>query len=242
MTPFAIGKAPAASAAELFDAPGESPNCPYQAILCQLSQLIDRRLPDAARTEAAQTILQCVESLAFRDELTGLLNRAGFLRASRQLMSSARALSHTVALFFIDVDGLKLANDVHGHGAGDLLLRATGSVLREAFRETDIVARIGGDEFVALIVTDPSCPVEGFAARLRKALYDGNAGARAGSLSLSIGIAQCPAIEEPTLEDLMARADKAMYAVKRRRGAREGQAARSSNAPRVFAPRAAATL
>ncbi|HET9769589.1 MAG TPA: GGDEF domain-containing protein, partial [Acidimicrobiia bacterium] len=85
--------------------------------------------------------------LALRDDLTGLANRRAFVTVGEQLLRVAERSGETVLLVYADLDGMKVINDLHGHAAGDEALQAAARLLRETFREADLVARVGGDEF-----------------------------------------------------------------------------------------------
>jgi diguanylate cyclase (GGDEF)-like protein len=120
----------------------------------------------------------------------------------------ARRYSESLVLAFLDVDHLKRVNDTEGHAAGDELLRAVGAALLQHLRSYDVVVRYGGDEFVCAL---PGLPVAETTRRLRAVgatLTDAVPGA-----SVSFGMAElCP---DDTLDDVIARADRAMYAGRR---------------------------
>lgn len=156
-----------------------------------------------------------LRELALVDELTGLHNRRGFRMLAEKQLQIARRTDRPDLLLFIDLDGLKLINDELGHEAGDAALRRTAEVLHAAFRTSDIIARIGGDEFLVL------CPNSGpeVAATLLEGLDqrvgDANAGAAAPwRLSLSAGCAPFDPRTPATLDELIRAADAAMYAAK----------------------------
>jgi diguanylate cyclase (GGDEF)-like protein len=139
---------------------------------------------------------------AASDPLTGLGHHATFHEA----LAAARASDTKVAVLLIDVDGFKAINDSKGHQAGDRVLREISAVLTGALRRGDELFRIGGDEFAALIsVTSPDEAMEA-----GRRLCD--AAATAGSVTVSIGIALPVAGEADT--SVLARADRALYAVK----------------------------
>jgi diguanylate cyclase (GGDEF)-like protein len=164
------------------------------------------RLRSHRRLEEARLALR---RAAVVDELTGLFNRRGFLEVGEQLLGAGGE----VVLLFLDVDGLKAVNDSRGHGAGDARLRAVADVLVSTFRRDDVLGRLGGDEF-AVLLSDPAeadslvPPLE----RLQDALA-----ARTDGPSLSVGLAVASPGE--SLEQLLSRGDKDMYAGRSRRAA-----------------------
>lgn len=180
------------------------------------AQLIARTIRHAC--ERHRMIVE-MRSLSLTDELTGLYNRRGFVTiAGTQLKLAARA-GLDVAVTFIDLDGMKRINDSYGHGVGDQVLVATAKLLRSTYRGSDIVARIGGDEFVALAVGIDPGTISHLLDRLTKNLDACNAGA-APALSLSLGTAYRAATATSlSIDDLMAEADQAMYAQKKTRRA-----------------------
>src|SRR5256885_1766435 len=89
--------------------------------------------------------------LAWYDDLTGLANRRAFVTVGEQLLRLAHRAGETVLVVYADLDGMKAINDCHGHAAGDEALRRAAGLLRDTFREADLVARIGGDEFCVLL-------------------------------------------------------------------------------------------
>ena len=115
------------------------------------------------------TRVRQLELLAFTDPLTGLLNRRGFDYAVAREEARARRFGCLVALALIDVHGLKTINDRHGHIAGDTVLRTVGTALATSARGSDIVARFGGDEFVALLLGTDLAGVRVFLQRARLA-------------------------------------------------------------------------
>ncbi|MNB93875.1 putative diguanylate cyclase AdrA [compost metagenome] len=168
-----------------------------------------------------------VRRLSLTDELTGLHNRRSFFLLADQLMRSARRNDQFCLLFFIDLDGLKKLNDVHGHEAGDLAIIAAAQVLTAAFRQSDVVARIGGDEFVVLAV-DAGEPSDALSARVQALVDEFNGSERCRyPIGLSIGAAGCSPKELKPLGELLACADASMYANK--------QSRRQQNAKRVQA-------
>lgn len=109
--------------------------------------------------------------MSFHDSLTGLFNRAYF---EQEMIRLGSGRYEPIGVISFDVDGLKLVNDALGHGAGDCLLITTARVIRNCFRENDVVARIGGDEFAVLLPSSPPDVVERAAQRMRDAVEEHN--------------------------------------------------------------------
>ncbi len=158
-----------------------------------------------------------LESLALMDVLTGLYNRRGFVTIAEEQMKLARRMGHSVALAFVDLDGMKGINDNLGHEAGDQALVATASILKSTFRASDVIARLGGDEFIILAIGADKGATDRLLKRLQKVLihYNGRASSSL-PLSLSVGFAYYnPTTSAPTsIEQLITRADQEMYADK----------------------------
>jgi diguanylate cyclase (GGDEF)-like protein len=150
------------------------------------------------------------------DDLTGLANRRGFFAlGEHELLVAARTRS-SVALLFIDVDGLKRVNDELGHVVGDLLLSETADVIRETIRASDLAGRLGGDEFCVLLMGDPALEPERVVERMHDTLAAHNARpGRAFHVSVSMGMASLPPGRSVTLEELLDAADERMYEHKR---------------------------
>ena len=155
--------------------------------------------------------------LSFNDDLTGLLNRRGFLSLAQQQLKIAQREKWELPLFFADLDGLKNINDNFGHPEGDRALRAIATILKETFRTSDLLARLGGDEFIMLAINAPAAGIQTILARLQRNLDRHNAQNRYYQLSLSIGVAQFDPRHETTLEELIIEADKSLYDHKRRK-------------------------
>jgi diguanylate cyclase (GGDEF)-like protein len=155
-----------------------------------------------------------------RDSLTNLPDRSELFGRLETLMQGQRATDRRVAVLFIDLDEFKQVNDSHGHMAGDRVLREVARRLAECIRAEDLVVRFGGDEFVALIENAASWEeYQPVIARMRAALNEPIT-VPSGILrvSASIGAAELSSAHRIP-EDLLADADRAMYAVKRRRSA-----------------------
>ena len=162
--------------------------------------------------------LESVQNEALQDPLTGLANARLLARAAESALAAEPSSSeHPVALLFVDLDGFKPVNDEHGHDAGDDVLRVCGRRLKAAVRESDTVARIGGDEFVVLMPHAGRTAAEATAARLRDVLLEPISVADGEvRLSGSVGIALASSGDD--FRTLLKRADEAMYVAKGRRG------------------------
>lgn len=159
---------------------------------------------------------EVLEHLASHDPLTGLLNRLQLKLELQQAMEHATRTGNNFALLYLDMDGFKGANDRGGHVTGDRVLCDVAERLQKSVRQGDLIARIGGDEFVLLLPGCHDSVVAGKVAdmlrdRLRApfTLPDG-----ALNLDASFGIACFPA-DGTDADDLLAHADRAMYAAKR---------------------------
>jgi len=157
-----------------------------------------------------------LRALSLVDELTGLYNRRGFLALAHQQLKLVDRIKKGMFLVFTDVDGLKKINDTMGHHEGDRALIDTADILKRTFRESDIIARIGGDEFVVLTIETSDDSVEILTNRFKENLKNHNEQeARGYRLSLSIGVAHYNPESPCSIDDLIYRADKLMYEEKR---------------------------
>ena len=158
-----------------------------------------------------------IRNLSLRDPLTGLYNSRGFSLLAEQALRLARRSQLPFSALYIDLDNLKQVNDAHGHAMGSSFLAETGQLLKATFRESDVMARIGGDEFVVVGYFN-RVSVSIAAQRLAAACAAKNASSAAPlPLSLSIGYVTASENGNESLKELLAAADKAMYEEKRRR-------------------------
>ena len=116
-----------------------------------LSTLVDLARDMQTRLDQQQNRIRQLELLVETDELTGLYNRRGFIKRTREAIARASRTDERGLLVIADLDGFKQINDVHGHAAGDAVLRHFGQNLRTHTRSDDFVARFGGDEFALLM-------------------------------------------------------------------------------------------
>jgi diguanylate cyclase (GGDEF)-like protein/PAS domain S-box-containing protein len=159
---------------------------------------------------------ETLRALALIDDLTGLYNRRGFFTLGQQQLKAADRAKSGMALLFADFNGLKRINDALGHPEGDRALIETADVLRETFRESDIIARFGGDEFVVLAIETDGVGFQVLTTRLQENLEAHNARkGRRYKLSLSVGLARYDPESPCSIEELLAQADRAMYERKR---------------------------
>lgn len=156
-----------------------------------------------------------IRDLSLRDELTRLYNRRGFYVLAEQALHLAQRAHVQFSVVFIDLNNLKQINDVQGHDVGSTFLREVADLLRECFRDTDVIGRIGGDEIVVAGESTES-GISHATARLEQATALRNSRAdRPYPLSFSIGCATSDVDNPQSLEDLLNSADKAMYKEKR---------------------------
>lgn len=152
------------------------------------------------------------------DELTGLLNRRGFFAIAQQQLKVANRVKGDVALLFADMDEFKAINDQWGHKRGDDALMAMADLLRQTFRESDIIARISGDEFALLLLDMPEKNIAVIFDRLQRNLHAYNVSSgMMFNLSLSIGMAVYDHDHPCSIEELMKQADRRMYDQKQRK-------------------------
>lgn len=171
------------------------------------------------RTQLEHTLQgeRAARYLANHDGLTALPNRRAFLDKLSNVLNNSVAQEGSLAVLFIDLDHFKSINDNFGHGVGDQLLAVVGARLTQVIRSDDVVARLGGDEFACLLMHAPS---SAHIAQVANKLFDGIAAPiQLGTLNLqvqpSIGIATCLNGQVTNAEQLMGRADRAMYRAKR---------------------------
>jgi diguanylate cyclase (GGDEF)-like protein/PAS domain S-box-containing protein len=176
------------------------------------------QIQDITERKRAEAALQ---SLSLVDELTGLYNRRGFLAFTEQHLAAIRRNKKVPVILYADLDGLKGINDSLGHHEGDRALVKAAEIFKETFRSSDVVARMGGDEFVVLAAIGPEEEAESLTSRLQEKFDASNLTRnRPYDLSISVGLAHFDMDEDLAIDELMARADRAMYADKRRKRSR----------------------
>lgn len=171
----------------------------------------NQRLADAAVQLEGQAVQLRV--LATTDPLTGCLNRRALYSDAKARLS---ANGMVCALLLLDLDHFKRVNDEHGHNAGDAVLKHFVDGVRSVLRETDVLARIGGEEFAALLVGADLRTAEGIAGRVCEHIrntpfvFEG----RSIPLTVSIGVKHHAATEEPSVDELLRQADVGLYQAK----------------------------
>jgi len=207
---------------------------PARAVAIRLAAEVARL---AAELDASRARVAALESRVDVDPLTETLNRRGFERELTRSIAYVKRYGVSAALIYLDLDEFKPVNDRHGHAAGDAVLSAIASALVRQVRASDVVARIGGDEFVVLLWNVSGSAAATKAAALEAAVYATPVrwGASTLVVGASAGIAMIGPLDTPA--DALARADAAMYA---RKGERRPTA--SPGAPGAAAGEARAKL
>lgn len=164
-----------------------------------------------------QTIEEEVRRLSITDELTGLYNRRGFFLLAQQQLKLAQRLGTPYHIFFIDLDGLKLINDTQGHEMGDVAIRSAATILQQYCRSSDTFARLGGDEFAA-VIQGSADQMHILLERIQTKVAQFNQTTDYPFiLAMSIGIYPYEHYQPRPLEELLRRADDAMYSNKKRK-------------------------
>jgi diguanylate cyclase (GGDEF)-like protein len=174
----------------------------------------------AAELEASRARIAELEARVDIDPLTDVLNRRGFERELKRSLAYAKRYGTSAALIYVDLDGFKPVNDRHGHAAGDAVLRAVAAALTRSVRASDVVARVGGDEFAVLLWNVEDAAAAAKAAALEDAVYATPVqwGGSTLVVGASAGVALLGALD--TAAEVLERADAAMYARKGERTAR----------------------
>ncbi|OGP52975.1 MAG: hypothetical protein A2Y65_05375 [Deltaproteobacteria bacterium RBG_13_52_11] len=167
--------------------------------------------------KALQKALKDVQWLAITDPLTGLYNQRHFPKVAETEVQRTCRYGHPLSAIMLDIDHFKRVNDTYGHTVGDHLLQGVAESLRQELRGVDVIGRYGGDEFAIMLPESDLAVAKKVAGRLREAIalrkLNTAKGPVAVTASLGVTSVDC---ENPTLEDLLSRADKALYVAKRR--------------------------
>ena len=168
-----------------------------------------------ARIEHAE-MHERLHDISLHDELTGLYNRRGFFTLAEHLLKTAKRQQAGLFMLYCDLDGLKGINDSLGHQKGDWALIDIANILKDTFRDSDITARIGGDEFVVMPIETTGDNLEIVTNRLQKAVeMDNTKSKRKYNLSISTGTAYFDPLSPCTIDELLSQADRLMYEQKR---------------------------
>jgi len=198
------------------DARAEASPRPARSTAMRLAAEVDRLERELAAARAQVTVLAARADI---DPLTDIVNRRGFERDLKRSLAYVKRYGTSAALVYLDLDGFKRVNDLHGHAAGDAVLKAVAMVLSRHVRASDLVARLGGDEFAALLWNCSEAEAESKARAIEAAIARmtaTHAGARL-SVGASAGATALLPLDQPA--ELLERADRAMYARKAARGA-----------------------
>jgi len=189
----------------------ERPNAFGQSVRGTLQVLANQLAVSLANAESVRRL----EEMASTDGLTGCLNKRAFLEEIQRKLRSAERFDRQLSLIVTDLDHFKSVNDTYGHATGDVVLKELGAILHRMKRETDAVARFGGEEFCVLCEeTDTEGAIQ-LAERVREAMSQTVFQTEKGPLQItcSLGVATYPQ-DASTEETLFDRADKALYAAK----------------------------
>jgi diguanylate cyclase (GGDEF)-like protein len=199
----------------------EPPIAPSRNIPSELVTLLGEVQRLQAELAATQAKVKELEATADIDAVTEIFNRRGFDRELRRSLAYVKRYGTRAGLLYIDLDGFKPVNDQHGHAAGDAVLKAVAAMLTRSVRASDTVARLGGDEFGLILwnLGEGDATVKAWAleAAISEAAIEWEG--EPLCVGASIGFAMMGAADE--LADVLARADRAMYARKaERKGSR----------------------
>ncbi|MEP2186411.1 diguanylate cyclase, partial [Roseibium sp.] len=176
------------------------------------TQIRRRRFQDKLRESYERSL-----SMALIDSLTGLYNRRYLETYLKGLMDNAVERRKPLALLMLDIDHFKAVNDTHGHLVGDKVLKSVAEALINSLRSVDMIARIGGEEFVVVMPDTSEEFAEAVAERLRHRVSETNVYCdgveEPVTVNISIGLTMRTG-DDKTVEDLMQRADKALYGAK----------------------------
>lgn len=161
--------------------------------------------------------LESLKHQTLVDDLTGLFNRRGFLSLADQQVRIAKRAEWESILLFADLDNLKIINDQFGHSEGDRAIKAIAAILKETFRTSDIIGRVGGDEFIVLAIKTSDESVASMTARLERNIKHYNHQIEGYELALSFGVVHLDPHDDTSLEEAIAEADNRLYDHKQRK-------------------------
>ncbi len=182
--------------------------------LVDLSETLEKKIQD--RTSELSRANEKLAELARTDSLTGILNRRAFIESAKVVFDLSRRYRHPLSLLMIDVDHFKHVNDTYGHQAGDLVLIRLSEIINKCLRGTDIIGRVGGEEFAVIL---PETGLEQTAQLIERLLnfvrdevveIDQETSV---NITVSIGLATVPPLV-PDVDSVMKEADRALYKAK----------------------------
>jgi diguanylate cyclase (GGDEF)-like protein len=176
-----------------------------------VEQLISEISVLRGKVAQLQERVEQLDMLAHEDSLVALPNRRGFMRALERLIDRVGRYEEKAALLFVDLDGLKVINDSFGHLAGDEALMQVARLLVGGVRKSDVVARIGGDEFAILLFHADEQSARETATRLVDVIADSDFMHDGQTMPLSVAIGAAVVQADDTPEAALARADEEMY-------------------------------
>lgn len=187
-----------------------------RSLLRRLGQAERQAESHAAESRELSLDVERLRQLSETDPLTGLLNRRAFITGAERQIAIARRYDRNLAVVVADIDVFKKVNDTYGHAAGDAAIRAVAGRLQAAARDTDLVARFGGEEFVVLLMESDVSAATAYAERVRSIIEKNPVGLEDGrsiALTLSLG---CTVLHDNDrdVQDAIDRADGALYAAK----------------------------
>lgn len=190
----------------VFDSKGEK-----IGIQGKQQDITDRKLAEVELANAKKL----ADELANKDELTGLNNRRAFFKLGEHVFKQAMRFEHPISVIMMDIDYFKRINDNYGHSAGDKALQIIAKLLKITIRETDVVARIGGEEFAFVLPETTLDEAVNLIERLRLEIEKTTLEDKKQTFQLtsSFGICSCPVLNE-TLETILKKADEALYTAK----------------------------
>jgi diguanylate cyclase (GGDEF)-like protein len=178
----------------------------------------DKRIAElAAALREAEARIRYLENLAHFDELTGILNRRGFLRELSRAASYAQRYAIPVTLILLDLDGFKEINDRHGHLAGDAVLVQVARIMVSSVRGSDVVARIGGDEFALILLHADIAAAAQSMIGLQQRLGRARVALEGGSIQIEASIGLAPLTGGAPVDHVLEEADQSLYAAKQYR-------------------------
>jgi diguanylate cyclase (GGDEF)-like protein len=212
----AASGAPAADSTDFLGLTAADLTPAVQGAVQTLMGEIDSLRVEVGRLKARLTEM---ETLADRDPLTPLLNRRALMRELNRVRTFTQRYGSPASLVYFDLDGFKSVNDRFGHPAGDTALQAVAQRLSANVRESDIVGRMGGDEFAVILVQADHATAEGKAQALARAIEETPIELGEWSAPLHVTYGVCQIAPDALPEEIVAAADAAMFAAKRARRA-----------------------